>query len=254
MFTRPLFHPRATRPPSVQLRPTRARVDRSSTTGAPSRTDHPGRRRACLDSAPMDHVDVLILGAGLSGIGAACHLETERPGTTYAVLEARDAMGGTWDLFRYPGVRSDSDMFTLGYSLRTVGRGQGHRRRPVDPRLHPHHGPHPRVEDRIRYRRRALSASWSTPGRPMDGRRRAHRHRRPRAGHLRLPVGQHRLLPLRRGLPAPVGRRGAVRRARSSTPSTGRTTSSGGASGSSSSAAGRRPSPSCPPWPSGRPT
>ena len=65
----------------------------------------------------MEHVDVLIVGAGLSGVGAACHLETRRPGTTYAILEARDAIGGTWDLFRYPGVRSDSDMFTLGYSF-----------------------------------------------------------------------------------------------------------------------------------------
>ena len=65
----------------------------------------------------MDHVDVLILGAGLSGVGSACHLEAKRPGSTYAILEARGAMGGTWDLFRYPGVRSDSDMFTLGYSF-----------------------------------------------------------------------------------------------------------------------------------------
>ena len=65
-----------------------------------------------------EHVDVLIVGAGLSGIGAACHLEERLPGTTYAVLEARDAIGGTWDLFRYPGIRSDSDMYTLGYRFR----------------------------------------------------------------------------------------------------------------------------------------
>ncbi|TCC00222.1 NAD(P)/FAD-dependent oxidoreductase [Micromonospora zingiberis] len=64
-----------------------------------------------------DHVDVLIVGAGLSGIGAACQLRRRCPDKTYAVLEARDAIGGTWDLFRYPGVRSDSDMFTLGYSF-----------------------------------------------------------------------------------------------------------------------------------------
>jgi len=67
---------------------------------------------------PAEHVDVLIVGAGLSGIGAACHLQRECPGRTFAILEARDAIGGTWDLFRYPGVRSDSDMFTLGYSFR----------------------------------------------------------------------------------------------------------------------------------------
>lgn len=62
--------------------------------------------------------DVLIIGAGLSGIGAAWRLQRERPGDTYAILEAREAIGGTWDLFRYPGVRSDSDMFTLSYPWR----------------------------------------------------------------------------------------------------------------------------------------
>jgi cation diffusion facilitator CzcD-associated flavoprotein CzcO len=66
----------------------------------------------------VKHVDVLIVGAGLSGIGAACHLRRECPGKTFAILEAREAIGGTWDLFRYPGIRSDSDMFTLGYSFR----------------------------------------------------------------------------------------------------------------------------------------
>ena len=63
----------------------------------------------------MEHFDVLIVGAGLSGIGAGYHLQTETPGKTYAILEGRDAIGGTWDLFRYPGIRSDSDMYTLGY-------------------------------------------------------------------------------------------------------------------------------------------
>ena len=64
------------------------------------------------------HFDVLIIGAGLSGIGAACHLVQKRPETTFAILEARDAIGGTWDLFRYPGIRSDSDMSTFGYAFR----------------------------------------------------------------------------------------------------------------------------------------
>ncbi|SFI63464.1 flavin-containing monooxygenase [Amycolatopsis sacchari] len=65
-----------------------------------------------------EHFDVVIVGAGLSGVGAACHLLREAPGKTFTILEARDAMGGTWDLFRYPGIRSDSDMFTLGYEFR----------------------------------------------------------------------------------------------------------------------------------------
>ena len=65
-----------------------------------------------------DHVDVLIIGAGLSGIGAAAQLTREHPDRSYAVLERRAASGGTWDLFRYPGIRSDSDMFTLGYRFK----------------------------------------------------------------------------------------------------------------------------------------
>ena len=66
----------------------------------------------------MEHFDVLIVGAGLSGIGAACHLTMKCPGKTFVLLEGRDTIGGTWDLFRYPGIRSDSDMYTLGYSFR----------------------------------------------------------------------------------------------------------------------------------------
>jgi len=64
------------------------------------------------------HVDVLIVGAGISGIGAACHLQMKSPGSTFAILEGRSDIGGTWDLFRYPGVRSDSDMHTLGFKFK----------------------------------------------------------------------------------------------------------------------------------------
>ncbi|HLL25563.1 MAG TPA: NAD(P)-binding protein, partial [Kofleriaceae bacterium] len=63
----------------------------------------------------VEHVDVLIVGAGISGIDAAYHVQTKCPRKTYAVLEGRATMGGTWDLFRYPGIRSDSDMYTLGF-------------------------------------------------------------------------------------------------------------------------------------------
>jgi monooxygenase len=62
-----------------------------------------------------EHVDVLVVGAGLSGIGAGYHIQAKCPGKTFAILEARDSIGGTWDLFRYPGIRSDSDMYTLGF-------------------------------------------------------------------------------------------------------------------------------------------
>ena len=65
-----------------------------------------------------EHFDVLVIGAGISGIGAGYHLQAQCPNKRYAILEGRKNMGGTWDLFRYPGIRSDSDMFTLGFSFR----------------------------------------------------------------------------------------------------------------------------------------
>src|SRR4030081_111498 len=69
-------------------------------------------------TASPEHFDVLIVGAGLSGIGAGFHLQQKCPGKSYVILEGRDCIGGTWDLFRYPGIRSDRDMFTLGYSFK----------------------------------------------------------------------------------------------------------------------------------------
>jgi monooxygenase len=71
-----------------------------------------------MRTTAAEHFDVIVIGAGLSGIGAACHLQRRCPDRSYTVLEARERIGGTWDLFRYPGVRSDSDMQTLGYSFR----------------------------------------------------------------------------------------------------------------------------------------
>src|ERR1700712_737025 len=69
-------------------------------------------------SISIDYTDVLIVGAGVSGIGVACRLAAECPDKTYAILERRQRLGGTWDLFDYPGVRSDSDMLTYGYRFR----------------------------------------------------------------------------------------------------------------------------------------
>ncbi|HRV60064.1 MAG TPA: NAD(P)/FAD-dependent oxidoreductase, partial [Solirubrobacterales bacterium] len=71
-----------------------------------------------LEASRHDELDVLIIGAGVSGIGAAYHLQKEQPGKSFAILEARNDLGGTWDLFRYPGIRSDSDLYTFGYEFK----------------------------------------------------------------------------------------------------------------------------------------
>jgi monooxygenase len=109
-----------------------------------------------------EHVDVLIVGAGISGIGSACHIKAECPGKTFAILEARDSLGGTWDLFRYPGIRSDSDMFTLGYRFRPWREAKAIADGPAilsyvrDTAIE--HG----VHDHIRLGHRAVRASWSS--------------------------------------------------------------------------------------------
>jgi cation diffusion facilitator CzcD-associated flavoprotein CzcO len=111
---------------------------------------------------PAEHVDVLIVGAGLSGIGAACHLQRESPGKSVAILEAREAIGGTWDLFRYPGIRSDSDMFTLGYSFKPWTNAKaiadGDDIREYVRETAREYG----VEAKIRFQHRVVSAEWSS--------------------------------------------------------------------------------------------
>jgi monooxygenase len=115
-----------------------------------------------MDQVSPDSVDVLIVGAGLSGIGAACHLRMECPDTTYAILESRDAIGGTWDLFRYPGIRSDSDMFTLGYAFRPWTDSTAIADGPSIRRYIEETAAEYGVRDRIRFRHQVLSAEWSS--------------------------------------------------------------------------------------------
>ncbi|MDQ1700124.1 MAG: monooxygenase [Frankiaceae bacterium] len=111
----------------------------------------------------MEHVDVLVVGAGLSGIGAACHLTRECPDKTYAVVEARDRIGGTWDLFRYPGIRSDSDMFTLGYSFKPWTHPKAIADGPAILEYINEAAREYEVLDKIRFRHRVVRAGWSTP-------------------------------------------------------------------------------------------
>ncbi|MYS81411.1 flavin-containing monooxygenase [Embleya scabrispora] len=108
-----------------------------------------------------EHVDVLIVGAGLAGIGAACHLRQRSPGKSVLILEGRDAIGGTWDLFRYPGIRSDSDMHTLGYAFRpwtaaeSIAEGAAIRDYIRDTARE--HG----VDQMVRFGHRVVEAEWS---------------------------------------------------------------------------------------------
>jgi cation diffusion facilitator CzcD-associated flavoprotein CzcO len=113
-------------------------------------------------TADADHVDVLILGAGLSGIGAACHLRRRCPEKTFAILEARDAIGGTWDLFRYPGIRSDSDMFTLGYSFRPWEDATALADGPSILDYLRETARAYRVDEKVRFGLRAIRADWSS--------------------------------------------------------------------------------------------
>jgi monooxygenase len=107
------------------------------------------------------HVDVLIVGAGLSGIGAAHHLQAELPGKTYTILESRDVIGGTWDLFRYPGVRSDSDMQTLGYRFRPWTQPKAIADGPSILEYIRQTAADAGIDRHIRFGHRAVSASWS---------------------------------------------------------------------------------------------
>lgn len=106
--------------------------------------------------------DVLIVGAGISGIGMACHLTTRLPGTSFAILEGRDAIGGTWDLFRYPGIRSDSDLHTFGYEFKPWKSdnaiADAHEILDYLRETVAEHG----IEDRIRLGHRVLGADWSS--------------------------------------------------------------------------------------------
>jgi cation diffusion facilitator CzcD-associated flavoprotein CzcO len=110
----------------------------------------------------MEHLDVLIVGAGLSGIGAGCHLRADCPGRSFAILEARDRSGGTWDLFRYPGIRSDSDMFTLGYSFKPWTEAKAIADGPNILRYIRETAREHGVEQAIRYNRRVVHAAWSS--------------------------------------------------------------------------------------------
>jgi monooxygenase len=109
-----------------------------------------------------EHFDLVIVGAGISGIGAAVHLRKQSPDQSFVILEGRDNLGGTWDLFRYPGVRSDSDMFTLGYGFKpwtrqkSIASGESIRDY-LGETVDDHH-----LRSHIRFGQRVVQADWSS--------------------------------------------------------------------------------------------
>ena len=109
-----------------------------------------------------EHFDVVIVGAGLSGIGAAHHLQANSPRRTYVILEGRAQSGGTWDLFRYPGIRSDSDMYTLGYSFRPWREAKAIADGPSILKYIRDTASEGGIDKNIRYGCHVKSASWST--------------------------------------------------------------------------------------------
>ncbi|GAB3202588.1 NAD(P)/FAD-dependent oxidoreductase [Geodermatophilus arenarius] len=111
---------------------------------------------------PVEHLDVLIVGAGISGIGAGRYLTTELPQKSFAILEARGASGGTWDLFRYPGIRSDSDLSTFGYEFKPWRDRQSIADAPKILAYLRETATENGLDERIRYHHRVLAVAWSS--------------------------------------------------------------------------------------------
>ncbi|VFT40030.1 putative potassium transport flavoprotein [Pseudomonas aeruginosa] len=159
----------------------------------PSRTA--GRFRRSRNLMPVEHLDVLIVGAGLSGVGAAYHLMKHCPGKSFALLEGRAAMGGTWDLFRYPGIRSDSDMFTLGYNFKPWSDPKAIADGPSIRRYIEETARENGIDRKIRYRHRAAQGPTGIRRQCALEPRRAARRRARAAAHDRaVPADVHRLL------------------------------------------------------------
>ena len=186
-----------------------------------------------------EYVDVVVVGAGISGIGAGYHLQTMCPGRTYAILEDRDDIGGTWDLFRYPGVRSDSDMHTLGYRFKPWTAAKAIADGPSIMAYLRETVAEFGIDRHIRFGHLVRRAEWSSDGRHVDGDGRADGRRRTTepvtitCNYLFMCSGYYSY---RRAVRRPDPGPRAVRRSASCTRSSGPRTSTTPASGSSSSA------------------
>jgi monooxygenase len=117
---------------------------------------------AAEQAMSVEHLDVVVVGAGLSGIGAGYYLQKRCPKLTYAILESREAIGGTWDLFRYPGIRSDSDMYTLGYAFKPWTHGKAIADGTTILNYVRETARENAIDQKIRFKTKVTRASWST--------------------------------------------------------------------------------------------
>ena len=159
-----------------------------------------------------EHFDIVIVGSGLSGIDAAYHLQTSCPSKSFVILESRDAIGGTWDLFRYPGIRSDSDMYTLGYPFRpwlsNAAIADGPAIRSYIRETAEAYG----IDRKIRFGHRVTSASWSSADALWTVEAERGEEREPVRFTCNFLFVLHRLLRLCQRLYARLCRRGKIRR------------------------------------------
>ena len=145
----------------------------------------------------LEHVDVLIVGAGISGIAAAYSLSTQHADKTFAILEARGASGGTWDLFRYPGIRSDSDLHTFSYEFKPWRNEKAIAGAPAILDYLRETAAENGIDSKIRLHHQGARRDLVEHRRSLVGRDRADRHRRAADNQLQLVVQCRRLLPLR---------------------------------------------------------
>ena len=109
-----------------------------------------------------NYTDIIIVGAGLSGVGAACHLERKNPEKSYVIFEAREELGGTWSLFKYPGIRSDSDMYTFGFSFKTWDNPKSFADAPNILKYLNEAANEYRIKDKIKYQTKVVKANFDT--------------------------------------------------------------------------------------------
>ncbi len=144
-------------------RPRRARVASTASRDRTSLRSVAPESESASPAADPEHFDVVVVGAGISGIGAGYHLGEECPGHRYVILEGRERLGGTWDLFRYPGIRSDSDMFTLGFPFNPWTERKGIADGSTILEYLEQTARKFGIDRHIRYRHKVTRASWSTP-------------------------------------------------------------------------------------------